>query len=374
MIYFDNAATTFPKPECVYEALDKANRTQAFNAGRGESAESEEATSIISEARSCVASILPGTAPSHVVFTSSATDALNKLILGLDLLDGETVYVSPFEHNAIMRPLRRLQKNGVDVKVLPFDKQTWSLDIQEMKQMFALKKPKAVFISQISNVTGFAVPYWDVFSASKEYGAINVLDAAQGFGVFSIDHPEDCSYIVFAGHKSLYASFGVAGFIVVHDMKIEPVIRGGTGSDSLSADMPECLPGRYEAGSPNVVAISSLIASIKWLKSQNVAEHEDRLAEYFRLHIKAIPKIKIFAPDSIKLHGIVSMAVNGYGASDVGIILSEKGFSIRTGYHCAPLVHDFIGSIPYQGTVRFSFGAFNDENEINGVIKTLEAL
>jgi selenocysteine lyase/cysteine desulfurase len=111
MIYLDNAATTFPKPECVYEALDKANRTQAFNAGRGESAESEKATSIISEARSCMASILPGTTPSHVVFTSSATDALNKLILGLGLLEGETVYVSPFEHNAIMRPLARFQKN-----------------------------------------------------------------------------------------------------------------------------------------------------------------------------------------------------------------------------------------------------------------------
>ena len=344
MIYADNAATTFPKPEEVYQALDKANRTLAFNAGRGESFESETASKIIDEARSAVVSFVPGVSASHVVFTSSATDALNKLILGLDLLEGDTVYVSPFEHNAIIRPLRRLEENGVRIKILPFDPVTWELDEEKMRQQFAIDNPAAVLISHISNVTGYELPFDAIFSASKKYGATNVLDAAQSFGVFPLGSLDNVSYVVFAGHKSLYASFGVAGFVVLEDKSILSVIRGGTGSDSLNPNMPSSLPGKYESGSANVVAISSLLASIPWLKGNDVASHERKLSERLRELLNNNPKARVFYPKNKKTNGILSVAFEGYSAADIGIILKNNGISARTGYHCAPLIHDFMGS------------------------------
>lgn len=374
MIYVDNAATTFPKPEEVYQALDKANRTLAFNAGRGESAESEMASRIIDDARSAIASFVPGVPASHVVFTSSATDALNKLILGLDLLEGDTVYVSPFEHNAIIRPLRRLEQNGIRIKILPFDPETWDLDEGKMRQQFAIDNPVAVLISHVSNVTGYEIPFEKIFAASNKYGAVNILDAAQSFGVIPLGSIRDISYLVFAGHKTLYASFGVAGFIAIEDRRLDSIIRGGTGSDSLNPEMPDLLPGRYESGSFNIVAIASLLASIPWLRSNNVASHERRLSERLREELEGMPRIKVFYPKSKSTNGIVSIAIDRYSSSEVGILLREKGISARTGYHCAPLIHDFIGSKPFEGTVRFSFGAFNTDEDVKMIIKALGEL
>lgn len=374
MIYVDNAATTFPKPEEVYVALDKANRTLAFNAGRGESSESEIALKTVDEARSLVASFLPGVSANRVVFTSSATDALNKIILGLDLMEGDTVYVTPFEHNAIIRPLRRLEENGVKIKIIPFLKDTWELDEVKMRQQFALDNPAAVLVSHISNVTGFRLPYETIFRAAKKYEAVTVLDAAQSFGVFPIEDAQTASYIVFAGHKSLYASFGVAGFIVLEDKNLAPIIRGGTGSDSLNPEMPSALPARYESGSLNVVAIASLTASIPWLRKTNVGIHESELSEALRRGLTVNPKVKIFYPKEMKTNGICSFAVAGYSASDVGIILKSNGISARTGYHCAPLIHDFIGSKACQGTVRISFGAFNSIEDVERIISLIKEL
>jgi len=373
MIYFDNAATTFPKPESVYLQLDEANRNLAFNAGRGESKESEKASDIIQKAREAVASFIPALTSSQVVFTSSATESLNLLISGMGLSEGDTVYISPFEHNAIVRPLKRLEKeNGIKIEVIPFDKKTWSLDYEKLQQMFVLRKPAAVFVSQISNVTGFALPYKEIFELSKPYRAINILDAAQGYGVFPIVNWDICSYIVFAGHKSLYGSFGVAGFVVIDDCQIAITKSGGTGSDSLNPNMPEQLPGRYEAGSLNVVAISSLIPSIKFLKEKKLAEHEIYLAEYFKNKLKENPKITVFCPNDIISHGIVSFDIEGCSSEEAGAILGDAGFSVRTGYHCAPLVHDFISSTKYLGTIRCSFGAFNTKQQIDALINTLK--
>ena len=371
MIYLDNAATTYPKPEEVYKALDDANRHLAFNAGRGESNESDLATKTVDKARDAVASLLnPGLSRS-VVFTSSATDALNKLVLGLDLLEGDTVYISPFEHNAIVRPLRRFESQGVKIKILPFDQVTWKVNSDLMQEMFALDNPRAVLISHVSNVTGYELPYREIFEESSKYGSVNILDAAQSYGVFPIDSACHMSYLVFAGHKSLYGSFGVAGFIVLDDCELAPVVCGGTGSDSLNPSMPKELPYRYEAGSLNVVAISSLIPSIQFLHQHDVGKHERLLAALFVDRLKKMNKIHVFFPDGCAPNGIVSIGIEGYSSSDVGVILKSKGISVRTGYHCAPLVHDFIGSDLYEGTVRFSFGAFNSFSDVE---KTLEIL
>ena len=229
MIYLDNAATTFPKPECVYKELDYANRYYAFNAGRGNYNESNNAYSIIDKARDSVAGIV-GLDKASVIFSSSATEALNQIIYGLPLKDGDTVLISPFEHNAVVRPLYQLKKQkDFSIEMIPFESKTWELDIKEYVNLISTKKPKVIIVSQISNVTGYKLPYETIFSFAKQYAnSITILDAAQGYGILPID-TTSVNYIVFAGHKSLYSSFGLSGFLQVKEDVLSIVKAGGTG-------------------------------------------------------------------------------------------------------------------------------------------------
>lgn len=374
MIYLDNAATTYPKPECVYEALDYANRNYAFNAGRGHYDASKRVFQMIEETRSLVGELVHVNGDC-VSFESSATEALNIIINGLDLKNGDNVFISPFEHNAIIRPLYNLkEKVGINIYIIPFDKNTWDVDVPSMKNLFALHKPKAVFLSHISNVTGFILPYEKVFKTAKTYGAINVLDCAQSFGIVNpiIDYAD---FIVFAGHKSLYASFGVAGFLNVSNFKLDVVKSGGTGSDSLNHYMPENGHERYEAGSVNSVAIAGLNASLHWLHDNNPSHNEAILTKYLIKQIKSIEKIKVFLPnDTSKVIGIISFDILGYSPADVGTILSDEyNICVRTGYHCSPFVHKFIGSEDLLGTVRVSLGAFTKKDEIDKLMQALRS-
>lgn len=374
MTYLDNSATTYPKPECVYKALDFANRNLAFNSGRGLYKESKMASEILDKARMSVASLV-NTEANNVVFLSSATEALNIIINGLDFADGDNVYLSPFEHNAIVRPLYNILKNtNINIRIIPFDKETWQLNEEKLKNLFALYPPKAVFISQISNVTGFALPYKDIFVLSKRYPCINVLDSAQSFGVFN-PSINNIDYIVFAGHKSLYASFGIAGFINLNGGVLKITKSGGTGSDSLNHEMPKGGFERYESGSENVVAAYGLIESIKWLKQTNVYDIEEDLVKYLLRQLELLKNVRIYLPRNVNIMGIVSFNVDGYKPQDVGTILgNEFDICVRTGFHCAPFVHEFLGTETLGGTVRVSVGAFNTKKDIDTLINALKTL
>ena len=264
MIYFDNAATTFPKPEPVYEAINKAMREYSFNAGRGSYNKASKTFKMIEETRQKLADVV-GASQNQVVFTSSATESLNNIIYGLGLKEGDNVYVSPFEHNAVIRPLHNLK---VNICILPFDKKTWELEVNKLNDMFLLKKPKVIIISHISNVTGYELPYKEIFKHGKKFDSITVLDSAQGFGVYPIV-TNDCDYIVFAGHKSLYAMFGIAGYLKLSNNHQKEFKIGGTGSDSLNPNMPELMPYRYEAGSLNSIGIYSINIALDFLKCVN---------------------------------------------------------------------------------------------------------
>ena len=374
MIYLDNAATTYPKPECVYEALDNANRNMAFNAGRGSYKEAKEVSSLIDETRRMIAELVNSNA-NQVYFESSATEALNIIINGLDLKEGDTVYISPFEHNAVVRPLYNLKdKIGIKIEILPFDKKTWDIDIQKMNDMFAINKPKACFLTHISNVTGFILPVGVIFAQTKRYNCINIIDCSQSFGIVNFDI-ENIDFVVFAGHKSLYASFGVAGFINTGDIIMSIYKSGGTGSDSLNVKMPISGSERYEAGSLNSVAIAGLNSSLQWLKQNDVYSHEKELTDYLIKELLTINSVRTIHPMNQEVFGIVSIIVNGYESSDVGSILSEEfGICVRTGYHCAPFVHDFIDSKNNGGTVRISLGYFNKKPEIDLLINAIKDL
>ena len=372
MIYLDNAATTYPKPDCVYCALDHANRNLAFNAGRGSYPEAKAVSDLIAETRRQVAALVNVPADT-VSFEASATESLNLIIHGLGLNEGDNVYISPFEHNAVVRPLHYLKEDKkIKIHILPFKKDTWDIDEEKMNNMFALYKPKVCFLSHISNVTGYILPTGRIFAAAKEYKAINILDCSQSLGILNPSR-DNTDFIVFAGHKSLYASFGIAGFINLTYQKLKVIKSGGTGSDSLNPEMPAKGYERYEAGSMNSVALAGLHESLKWLNKTKVLEHEKQLTEYLISSLRKLDNVRLFLPpDTSHILGIVSIGVNGYSSSDAGMILSEDfGICVRTGYHCAPLIHEFIGSKETGGTVRISIGAFTKEEDIDRMINAL---
>lgn len=371
MIYLDNAATTYPKPEEVYQALDYANRHLAFNAGRGEYKESTEAFNLIESTRRKLADLV-GRSKDEVIFTSSATESLNLIINGINISDGDYIYVSPFEHNAVIRPLKNLQKKvNFQIKVLSFDKNTWAPNIDDIENDFALCHPKAVFISHLSNVTGYLIPYEEIFQKATDWESINVLDCSQSFGVINPTDLSNINYLVFAGHKSLYASFGIAGFFKLKKDELLITKAGGTGSDSLNPEMPSNKPYRFEAGSSNIVAIAGLNTSLDWLKKVNVKEKEDQLMNYLLSKLEGVDGITIykgnFTPSTV-----VSINIEGYSSENAAFILYEDyGICVRAGYHCAPLVHDFINSIGYNGTIRIGLSYFNSKNEIDVLFNSI---
>lgn len=375
MIYLDNAATTYPKPECVYEMLNKANREMGFNAGRGSYKKARELSIKIDETRQLLADFIK-TDKNNVIFKTSSTSALNNIILGLDWKDGDNVYISPFEHNSVIRPLEYIKKmHNINIITLPFDKETWDIN-DEAWNMFLLKKPKCIICSSKSNVTGFKLPVNTIFKEGKKYGSINILDASQSFGVDRKISKDNVDFIVFAGHKSLYASFGIAGFIKLTNIDLDTIEFGGTGSDSLNPNMPNNTPDKYEAGSKNTIAILGLNESLKWLKDNAVEEKECELTNYLYERLLEIPKVKIYVPnDAKKCVGILSINVVGYSADEIGTILDEEfDIAVRTGYHCAPLVHEFIGSNEFNGTIRISLNYFNTKEDMDKLIEALKTM
>lgn len=376
MVYLDNAATTFPKPEEVYLALDRANREYGFNSGRGSYKKAKEISRIIDETREKVGNLV-GTDKNKVIFSTSATEALNIIIFGLDWKKGDNVYVSPFEHNSVMRPLYEIQKRfEINIIQIPFDKQTWELEKEEFNDMLTLNKPKCIVCSSKSNVTGYKLPIKDIFEISKRYCSINILDASQSFGVDKSISRENTDFIVFAGHKSLYASFGIAGFININNLFLKSYIFGGTGSESLNLEMPKTGANHLEAGSKNIVAIYGLHESINWVKNNKIEEKEKELFNYLYRALIKNKKIVIYVPSDIeKCCGILSFNVQGYMAEDVGDILDEEfDICVRTGYHCCPYIHEFIGSKEYNGTIRVSVNYFNTIEDIDKLVEALNTL
>ncbi len=375
MIYLDNAATTYPKPKKVYEALDFANRHLSFNAGRGAYKEANECLRVLDELRKEIADVLHCNS-NNVSLLSSATEALNLIINGIDFKDGTNVYITPFEHNAVVRPLYNIQKTiNIKIHILPFNKDSWEPDVAKIKNMFALNNPDVVFSSQISNVTGLLIDYQTIFEMSKAYNAINILDAAQGYGIVDINKT-NIDYIVFAGHKSLYGPFGIGGFINLSNNELRVTKSGGTGSDTLNHEMPEKNHYRYESGSPNVPAAYGVLSGIKWIKENNIFEHEKELTEYLINSLESVEKIHVFRPNQIdKIFGIISISVDGYSADEIGNILNDEyDICVRTGYHCSPFVHEFINSTSNGGTARISISRFTTKEDVDAVISALKTL
>ena len=377
MIYLDNAATTFPKPERVYTALETANRELSFNAGRGSYQAARAASAIIDDTKNRLLSLFHATGYADIVFTPSVTHALNQVLNGLDLTGNSVIYVSPYEHNAVARTVYQLSVNsGASVKMLPLTKDL-QIDLEKAKYQFSINSPSVVILNALSNVTGYILPVAEIFLMAKEYGAITVLDAAQAAGLIDLDMPAlNADVLCFAGHKTLMGPFGIGGFLIKHGITLKKVLTGGTGSASLTLDMPEEAPGRYEASSTNVVAIAGLNASLKGLDINEHRKTLRELTEYLLEALNGIPSVNLMGTfDTDKTLGIVSFVVEGYQSDEVGIILDDEyDIAVRTGYHCAPYIHDYLGDKPYHGTIRIGIGQFNTKEDIDALISAIKSL
>lgn len=307
MIYLDNAATTFPKPECVYAAANDCMRNLAVNAGRGTYHSARKAAELITDTRMLLAELVSCTDPNDVIFAPSATIVMNMVLNGLHYTANTVVYVSPFEHNAVMRPLHQLSKqHGFSIELLPFDSKTQELDAEKMHNQFIIKHPDLVILNHVSNVTGAILPINEIFSEAKQYDAVTVLDTAQSLGLIPIFLKElPIDFVVFAEHKNLYGSFGTGGFVKNSKIPLKTYITGGTGSDSLNLDMPEGLPERYEPASHDITAIAALKASLEWIRQiglDQIAEHKRMMTQYLVDRLNEIPSIQLYLPEKREHH------------------------------------------------------------------------
>lgn len=368
MVYLDNAATTFPKPESVYIAMDQMNRTGAVNAGRGAYRLAQAASKLIYETKEQLRKLVHVDVTSAVVFSPSVTIAMNQIVNGMSLREKAVVYVSPYEHNAVARSVHELSKKKLlVVKELPID-DNLEIDVEKMKYEFALDKPDAVFCTHISNVTGYILPIEVIFDESKKYGAINILDSAQSLGLVEVRADLiKVDVIAFAGHKTLYGPLGIGGFINVSNVPLDVYISGGTGSASLNLEMPEGRETRYESASSNIVAISGLNAALKVLDQKKIFTYEKELLDYAYDKLSSIAEIRICMPQKHEQYvGIISFIVTGFNSEDVGMILDEDfDIAVRTGYHCAPYIHKYLNDRVSLGTVRIGLGQFSTKEEID---------
>ncbi|WP_027340235.1 aminotransferase class V-fold PLP-dependent enzyme [Halonatronum saccharophilum] len=378
MIYFDNAATTYPKPEAVYNKMDQFYREFGVNAGRGAYERAKKGAKLIEDTRSKVASIFKAGGDKEVIFTPSATIAINLILQGLDWKDGDVIYYSPFEHNAVLRTLYKLEENyNLVLKEIPVNNLTLEFNLVDLEQMFASEKPRLVALSHVSNVCGVIAPVEEVVKLARKYGGSILVDGAQGAGLVPIDLSE-VDYYVWTGHKTLYGPFGIAGVVV--DKKatnLTPLIYGGTGSASEEREMPIETPIRYEAGSSNIQAIAGLNVALDWLEevgSKEVFEHEKKLTLKLIDILAEFMDINLFIPKDLDTHfNVVAANFSGYKPHEVGKILDEKfDIAVRAGLHCSPRVHEFLGTMP-NGLVRFSLGCFNTEEEVDKLKGVLDS-
>ena len=375
MAYFDNAATTYPKPDSVYSLMDEFYRKSGANAGRGNYDLAKGAKQLIDETRKLIQTMLH--CPSkQVIFTPTATIALNIILQGMIRLGVKNIYISPFEHNAVTRVLHAYEKIGqINVYELNVSADL-KYDLDRIRYQFDDKKPDMVVISHASNVIGLVAPVTEIFGLAKKYDAYTVADMSQTAGLVDTDVGlSSFDYAVFAGHKTLYGPTGISGFVMNPAIKLPPILFGGTGFESANQDQPESLPERFEIGTLNISGIAGLNAALKWnaeLGIQKIADKESKNRERLLSILSDYGWIKIIGDKAGNEYvGIVSCLIEGISSDSAETIFSERGIAVRTGLQCAPSAHKFMRTYP-SGTVRFSVSYFTSEEDFSELKDALD--
>lgn len=375
--YLDNAATSWPKPEEVYLAVDEFMRNVGANPGRSGHRRSVEAARVVFEAREAVAELINAPDPSQVVFAFNATDALNMAVRGV-VRRGDHVITTSMEHNSVMRPLRAMAQSGfIDLTVVQCDER--GLVCTESILEAIRQTTSTIVMTHASNVVGTLLPVEDVAREARSRGVTLIVDAAQSCGVFPMDVTRmKVDLLAASGHKGLLGPQGTGFLYVREGIEVDPFRRGGTGSLSEQDVHPDFMPDRLEAGTHNTPGLAGLGAGVRYLIRtgvHNVLEHERSLCARFMEELRGIAGVRVYGPLDPKLMvGVVSISVDGVDVGELAHELDQRyGIMVRPGLHCAPVAHRTIGTYP-TGTVRFSFGWSNTAEDVDYALNALELL
>lgn len=378
MIYFDNAATSWPKPPGVAGAMVRFLEEVGANPGRAAHRQAVQSGRIVYEAREAVCELFRAPDPLRLVWTKNVTEALNLALGGL-LRPGDHVVTSSMEHNSVMRPLRALEA-GVEVTVVPCSPQ----GVLDPADVEAAVRPntRLVALNHASNVVGTLLPVAEVGAICRRHNLLLLVDAAQTGGAYPIDVQADqIDLLGFTGHKSLGGPMGTGGLILgarVDEGQMRPLIRGGTGSRSEHEVQPDFVPDVYESGTPNVVGLAGLLAGVHWVQERGVhaiRAHEVGLTRTLVDGLRSIGGVTVYGTlDAERQTATVSFNVDGLSPSEVGLRLDDEyGIMCRVGLHCAPAAHRTIGTFP-DGTVRFGLSAFTRAGEVRLAIDAVADL
>jgi len=368
LIYVDNAATTWPKPEAVYRAVDAAMREQGANPGRGSYRMSVDAQRIVDEARLEISRLFNAPASERVIFTLNCTDALCIALHGL-IEAGDRVVTGPFEHNSVIRPLHSLEGRGARV-VVTRSTETLGLDLDHFREL-CRDGVDYVVLSHVSNVMGSVSPIKEVSEITHERGGLLILDAAQSAGGLEIDMKAlGIDVLAAPGHKGLYGPMGTGVLVLFAPLPMKPFREGGTGFKSESPTQPEEYPWRLEAGTLNLPGIAGLAAGVRFVRSVGldaIAKHEASLAGALADELRKIDSVSVFC-ERVPRTGVISFRIDAVDVALTGTMLDAAfGIAVRTGLHCAPNTHKAMGTFP-DGTVRVSFGQFNTEGDVERLV------
>lgn len=375
MIYLDNAATTMQKPEEVIEAVVQAMHSMG-NAGRGAHSASLEASRTIYDTRELLCRFFGGTDPRRLVFTSNSTESLNIAIKGL-FEPGDHVITTMLEHNSVLRPLYEMEKRGVELTIIPADKKG-VIDYNDIEKAIR-PNTKAVVCTHGSNLTGNLVDIERIGKITRKNGLLLVVDASQTAGVFSIDVEKmQIDVLCFTGHKGLLGPQGTGGMYVREGIQIRPLKSGGSGVQTYSKSHPAEMPTALEAGTMNGHGIAGLHAAVEYIQRtgiDQIRKREQECMKRFYEGVIQVPGVKVYGDfDDMNRCAIVSLNIGDYDSSEVSDeLLTEYRISTRPGAHCAPLMHEALGTVE-QGAVRFSFSHFTTDEEVDTAIKAIREL
>lgn len=369
MIYLDNGATTVQKPKSVAKAVyDVLNSGQYGNPSRGAYPIAVNANELVYQTREKVAELFNVPDSSLVVFTKNITEALNTVIKGY-LKPGDHVIATMYDHNSVLRPIYQMERYQVSHSFVPLDSQTNLVDLSAVESLIQ-PNTKMMVCTHASNVIGNTVDIKKLATICHRHHVILVVDAAQTAGVLPIDMEKlGVDVLCFTGHKSLYGPEGTGGICLSRDLPIEPLIVGGSGIDSYNHSMPDRLPERLEGGTVNVPGIAGLGAGIDYLLSHSLVEAGERtiaLADDFAQRVMNNPRVKVYTNLTAPHVGTIGLNIKEINSADVSDYLAEHQIATRSGAHCAPLIHQALGTVE-QGIVRFSFCSFNTEEEVTTV-------
>ncbi|WP_258359161.1 aminotransferase class V-fold PLP-dependent enzyme [Moorella sulfitireducens] len=375
MIYLNNAATSWPKPEGVYQKADTSLRQLVGSVNRGINRGSLDAAMAVLETRELLASFFNIREPENVVFTCNATAALNLALQGL-LEAGDHVIISSMEHNAVVRPLYALKKMGVDFTIIPCAADG-TLDPRAVEKAVE-PRTRLICLTHASNVTGTIMPIFEVGEIARRHHLQYLVDTAQTAGEIPIDvEAAGITLLAFTGHKGLLGPPGTGGLYIRYPDTVNPLIYGGTGSNSELPGQPEIMPDKYESGTINAPAIAALGAGVKFIQETGLEEirrHTLMLTGMLLEGLRQMPEVTVYGPAAERRVAVVSINIRGIGAGEAGAWLAEHYEIVtRSGLHCAPLAHRTIGTLA-TGTLRLSPGYFNTPAEIEATLAAIREL